>query len=179
MNDRRSTHQPRFARTPAKLSVSRTLRRLAGFAALLLVAGVTVAQDSDPLAGTTIEALGSFTPSAAADRALVFLRITMEPGVEIPAHHHPGAVVVVVESGVFGTELIEGSGTITRFGADGAEATTEEVSGGADATLEAGDSFAYEGAVHTMVNAGDGPLVLLVSALLDPDQPGFIFQNAQ
>ncbi|HZJ08955.1 MAG TPA: hypothetical protein VFD39_04620 [Trueperaceae bacterium] len=160
-------------------TVRRRLAQTTFLATLLLIAGATLAQDSDPLAGTTIEALGSYTPSAAPDRALVFLRITMEPGTEIPTHHHPGAVVVVVESGVFGTRLVEGDGTITRFAGEGGEATTEQVTAGDEATLEAGDSFAYEGAMHTMANPGDEPLVLLVSALLDPEQPGFIFQNAQ
>lgn len=154
---------------------------LATLLALLapLLGGAALAQDQDPLAGTTIEALGSLAPSAAPGRALVFLRITMEPGTEIPAHHHPGAVVVVVESGVFGTRLIEGSGTVMRYAGIGGEALTEEAVAGSETTLEAGDSFAYEGAVHTMANAGGRPLVLLVSALLDPEQPGFIFASEQ
>src|SRR5690606_13256885 len=152
---------------------------LATLLALLapLLGGAALAQDQDPLAGTTIEALGSLAPSAAPGRALVFLRITMEPGTEIPAHQHPGAVVVVVESGVFGTRLIEGSGTLTRHAEAGAQVSSEELSGGSEATLEPGDSFAYEAAVHTMFNAGDDPLVLLVSALLAPERPGFIFRS--
>ena len=105
-------------------------------ALLALLGGAALAQDQDPLAGTTIEALGSLAPSAAPGRALVFLRITMEPGTEIPAHHHPGAVVVVVESGVFGTRLIEGSGTVMRYAGIGGEALTEEAVAGSETTLE-------------------------------------------
>ncbi len=153
------------------------ITRFSSMLTALLVSLALAQGADDPLAGTTIEALGSYAPSAAPERALVFLRITMEPGTQIPAHHHPGAVVVVVESGLFGTQLIEGSGTLTRHAAAGEQASSEELSAGSEATLEAGDSFAYEGAVHTMVNAGDEPLVLLVSALLDPEQPGFIFQS--
>ncbi|HEX7022483.1 MAG TPA: hypothetical protein VF171_06475 [Trueperaceae bacterium] len=143
----------------------------------LLVATVAFSQDmqgmNDPLAGTTIEALGSYSPSKAAGQALVFLRITMEPGVVIPFHHHPGSVVVVVESGLFGTEFSEGTGTIARFGHEG----SETIEAGSETTLAPGDSLAYEGAVHTMRNDGPEPVVLLVSALLDPEQPGFIFQG--
>lgn len=137
----------------------------------LVVAGA-FAQESDPMAGTTVEALGSFAPSAASDKALVLLRITMEPGASIPFHQHPGAVVVTVASGTFGTEFQEGEGTLTR-----ADGSTETVSAGGSATMQAGDSLAYEGAVHTMVNEGSDQVVLLVSALLDPNQPGFMFMD--
>ena len=142
---------------------------------LFVTGSQALAQGSDPMAGTSIETLGTFTPSVAADRLLVLMRITMEPGTVIPAHHHPGAVVVWVESGVYRTELIEGAGTLTRASAT-AEAAAEEVSAGSASTLQAGDEFSYEGAIHTMENPGDEPLVLLVSALLDPTMPGFMFE---
>ncbi len=136
------------------------------------MAATASAQDADPMAGTTVEALGSFMPSAASDKALVLIRITMEPGAAIPFHHHPGAVVVTVESGTFGTEFDQGEGTLTR-----ADGTAESIAAGQSATMTAGDTLAYEGAVHTMVNEGDDAVVLLVSALLDPNQPGFIFMD--
>ncbi len=85
---------------------------------------------------------------------------------------HPGAVVVTVESGTFGTEFDQGEGTLTR-----ADGTAESIAAGQSATMTAGDTLAYEGAVHTMVNEGDDAVVLLVSALLDPNQPGFIFMD--
>ena len=99
----------------------------------------------------------------------------MEPGASIQAHQHPGAVVVVVESGIFGTEFIEGEGTVIRYG----EEETELLSGGREITLGPGDSLSYEGAIHTMRNDGPSELVLLVSPLLDPEKPGFIFTNAR
>src|SRR5690606_3951275 len=75
-----------------RLNVSRT-KQFTTLLALLLASLALAQEADDPLAGTTIEALGSHAPSAAPERALVFLRITMEPGTQIPAHHHPGAVV--------------------------------------------------------------------------------------
>lgn len=157
------------------LHVPRSLRL--ALAAALLTTTIAFAQGdmegmNDPLAGTVIESLGAFTPVAAPDRALVFLRITLDPGVAIPFHHHPGTVIVVVESGLFGTEFAEGEGTVMRYGQE----APESVLAGDDTTLAAGDSLSYDGAVHTMRNDGPGPVVLLVSALLDPAQPGFIFQ---
>ena len=154
--------------------MSKRHARSTGLVALMfvLMAAGAFAQEPDPMAGTTVEALGSFAPSAASDKALLLLRITMEPGAAIPFHQHPGAVVVTVQSGTFGTEFGEGEGTLTR-----SDGTTETVSAGGTATMQAGDTLAYEGAVHTMVNEGDDAVVLLVSALLDPNQPGFIFMD--
>ena len=140
---------------------------------LTLSISSSFAQDAaDPLAGTTPEMLGSISPSAADGQTLVFMRITMEPGASIPPHSHPGAVVLVVQSGLFGTEFVEGEGQIVRFGQEG----NETLVAGSETTMSAGDSLSYEGAVHTMRNDGPEPLVLLVSGLLDPAQPGFLFR---
>jgi mannose-6-phosphate isomerase-like protein (cupin superfamily) len=136
-----------------------------------------IAQD-DPLTGTTVESLGAIEPAIIEGWNLVALRITMEPGAEIAGHSHPGPVVLVVESGVFVTEFIHGSGTITRAAVDGTPAATETAETGVAVTLNPGDSVAYDQtAGHTMVNGGDEPLVLLVSALLAIDQPGFLFEE--
>lgn len=164
-----------------RLLVTSTL--ILAVAALLgLGPALTSAQDgtptADPFAGVTIEALGSAVPSAAPDDALVLLRLTMEPGANIPAHSHPGPVVLYVDSGTFGTTWVEGEGQLTRAAMAGTPAAAEPVTAGAELILESGDTLAYEGAVHTMANAGDEPLVLLVSALLVADQPGFLFAEA-
>jgi len=143
--------------------------------AAVLALSFTFAQ-GDPFAGTTTEALGSFTPDNAEGQTLVFLRITMEPGARIDAHNHPGSVILVVNSGTFGTEFTQGEGLITRSG----EENAETVRPGTEQVMEVGDSLAYGGsAAHTMVNAGDEPLVLMVSALLDPEQPGFLFHGEE
>lgn len=63
---------------------------------------------------------------------LVLLRITMEPGASIDAHGHPGAVTLHVESGVFGTGFVEGSGIVTRAADAGTPAPTEETAPGCD-----------------------------------------------
>jgi quercetin dioxygenase-like cupin family protein len=107
---------------------------------------------------------------------LSVIRLTFEPGAEIPAHHHPGAVVLRVEEGAFGTTFVEGEGQITRASANGTP-IAESVAAGDDLVLQAGDVLTYEGAIHTMRNAGDEPLVLLASVLLAADQPAFIFQQ--
>lgn len=129
--------------------------------------------DTDPFAGVTIEALGSSETTLPDGRVLVFLRITMDPGASIPAHSHPGDVVVVVDGGAFTTEFTQGRGTLARYGQD-----AQAIVPGTAHVLTPGDSLAYGGAsAHTMVNAGDEPVVLLVAALLDPSQDGFLFHD--
>ncbi|HEX7039941.1 MAG TPA: cupin domain-containing protein [Trueperaceae bacterium] len=149
-----------------------TRRAALTVAALAAALTFAVGQEADPLRGATVAALGTFTPGAAPERSLQLLRITLEPGTTIPEHRHPGAVVVEVEEGVFGTTFAEGEGTIQR-----SEGEVESVAAGESATLQAGDSLAYEGALHTMANEGDETLILVVAALLDPNQPGFMFEG--
>ncbi|HKI59375.1 MAG TPA: cupin domain-containing protein [Trueperaceae bacterium] len=154
--------------------------RLLGAALLALALGgaaVGLAQ-ADPMAGVTTEALGSLPSAGAPGYTLVFLRITMQPGANIPAHSHPGDVVVVVQSGKFGTSFVRGQGTVTRAAVGGADAVQATLKAGDSAVLLPGDSLAYGGSAgHTMSNAGDTPLVLLVSALLADGQPGFMFDH--
>jgi quercetin dioxygenase-like cupin family protein len=132
-------------------------------------------QPPDPFAGVTLEPLGSIAPSVASDYGLSFIRIIMEPGAEIPAHHHPGAVVLYIQDGMFSSTFSAGEGQITQASHDGTPSPTEPVAAGDELLMEPGDVLTYEGAVHTMGNPGNEPLVLLATVLLDADQPAFIF----
>lgn len=130
-----------------------------------------------PLAGTTIGALGSFAPAEAGGDNVVLFRLTLEPKTTIADHSHPGGGVLLVESGTFATTFTLGSATITRAPeTEGGEATTEEAILDEEVILEASDSVADGSDTHhVMRNAGDEPLVLIASALLAAEQPGFVF----
>lgn len=130
-------------------------------------------EGDDPLAGATIETLSAGAPDVISDRMLVLMRVTMEPGTIIPSHSHPGPVALYVESGIFGTEFFEGKGTVQPAPRDGTPVRAIELAPGDDVQMPAGDHLFYDGAVHTMRNDGDDTLVLLVSALLDPEASGF------
>lgn len=132
-------------------------------------------QGDDPLAGVTIETLSSGAVTEPAGHTLLLMRMTMEPGAAIPPHRHPGPVAVTIESGTFGTRFVEGEGQLTRAAAEGTPAATEAMTAGNEYVLNPGDSFFYQGAAHTMENAGDEPVVLLISALFADGQPGFMF----
>ncbi len=130
---------------------------------------------ADPFAGVTIETLGSGAPPAAPGMVVVLLRITMAPGALIPRHVHPGQVILYVESGTFGTTFGDGDAVITRAVTAGTP-VAEAVQTNVEITMLPGDSVSYSKVTtHIMHNTGDKPLVLLVSALLAADQPGFLF----
>lgn len=157
-------------------------RRTALIASGVLALGATLpapaaGHQHDPLAGTTIEALSGGAPALVPDHQLVLLRVTMEPGVVIPPHSHPGPVALYVERGLFGTEFFEGQGTVQPAPQGGTPVPAIEMAPGDDVQMPAGDHLFYDGAVHTMRNDGDEPVVLLVSALFDPEKPGFMFKD--
>jgi len=149
------------------------------FLAFLSIATfVTHAQEADPFAGATIQSLGAIAPMKSPDNTMNLVRLTMEPGASIPAHHHPGPVVIEVESGQFTTGLLKASGVINRAARNGKEASTEPIKPGVEYVLEPGDSMVYDedGTGHTMANRGTEPLVLLASVLWTTEQDGFIFE---
>jgi quercetin dioxygenase-like cupin family protein len=135
-------------------------------------------QDADPLAGATIEQLSAGMPALVPGHALVLLRVTMEPGTILAAHSHPGPVALHVEQGLFGTEFVEGAGTVQPAPQGGTPTPAIEVAAGDDIQMPAGDALFYDGAVHTMRNDGDEPVVLLIAALFDASAPGFQWQEA-
>ncbi len=133
---------------------------------------------ADPFAGVTIETLGSGAPPATPGMVVVLLRITMAPGALIPRHVHPGQVILYVESGTFGTTFGDGDAVITRAVTEGTP-VAEAVQTNVEITMRPGDSVSYSKVTtHIMHNIGDKPLVLLVSALLAADQPGFLFPTS-
>jgi hypothetical protein len=150
--------------------------------AIMLGAGTfcASAQDPDPFAGTTIESLGSMSPSMLPDHTLNLVKLTMEPGASIAMHHHPGPVVISVVSGEFTTSLKVASGVISRAATDTAEASTEPIVANTRYVLRAGDSMAYDadGMGHYMANEGSEPLVLMATVLWTTDADGFVFESA-
>ena len=134
---------------------------------------------ADPLAGVTIEALGGGMPAAAPGHALSLLRVTFAPGASIPPHTQPGALVVAVEAGTFGFTVTQGQAQVTRAAAPGGTpVAAEQLAPGTEVLLGPGDAVYHDADTgHTGRNAGDGPLVLVIATLFDPNQPAFIFTD--
>jgi quercetin dioxygenase-like cupin family protein len=174
-------------RTPADLSRRDAAVRLGGgaLAALLLAAGLrgAGAQDATPGAtggatGTTAHLLGGGQPAAAPGLELTLRRIVHVPGARVPAHAHPGTLIIWVEAGSWGYTPLGGSARITRAGVTapaatpgsqpfgGTEAATgEELPLGAEVILTAGDWLFVEDPEDDVRNAGDDDVVLLVAGL--------------
>lgn len=165
-----TAHDPTLTRRHALIAAS-----ILGVGATLAAApGAVAHQDGgDPLAGTTIEALSGGEPDIAPGSSLVLLRVTMEPGVVIPPHSHPGPVALYVEQGLFGTEFFEGQGTVQPAPQNGTPVPAIEMAPGDDVQMPAGDHLFYDAAVHTMRNDADEPLVLLVAAIFENGADGF------
>ncbi len=151
---------------------------LAGAAYASRVTHVSADEDkSNPLYDTTITPLASGSPKLVPGYSLLLLRMTVEAGVEIPAHTHPGPVALYVEQGSFGTAFVEGSGTVTQAGTEATPTAAITLNAGDDTTMEVGDHLFYDGATHTMRNDGSDQVILLISALFDDSKPGFMFMN--
>jgi quercetin dioxygenase-like cupin family protein len=146
----------------------------------LLAAGrslTTTAQDATPsgeAAPVTLETLGSAPAADAPGMNLVLLRITLAPGSVVPAHLHPGQLVVTVESGMFSYTIVGGAGQSVRAGA-GTPTAAEVIEPGTEVTLAPGEWFVEDAdVVHMDRNTGDEPAVVLVSGLVAADQPFLI-----
>ena len=151
--------------------------------AFLVVVGASLrtnAQDKDPFAGTIIESLGSISPSILPDHTMNLVKLTMEPGASIAFHHHPGPVVISVQSGEFTTSFETATGVLNHPSTKDAKATTEPLKSGVTYVLKPGDSIAYDADAmgHYMANEGSEPLVIVATVLWTTDEDGFIFEDS-
>ena len=151
---------------------------IGGLGLALAARGVSaVAQEATPVGpgGVTTDILGMGQPDAAPGQTLVGRRNTYEPGGFTPAHHHPGALVVHVESGELTYTVIEGNVQVQRATTAGTPGPTEELGPGQETVLLAGDWVFEQGVVHSVRNDGSAPTVALVTALTATDEPYTVF----
>jgi quercetin dioxygenase-like cupin family protein len=122
---------------------------------------------------STVQPVGQAMPSDASGQALVVLRITIGPGGGFTAHTHPGTLVVVIESGQFEyTMLDDMPQTIMRGGSAATPGASEQATKGVPVMLGPGDWFVEpKGMIHAASNPGTDPTVVLITGLVDPNQP--------
>jgi quercetin dioxygenase-like cupin family protein len=132
------------------------------------------AQEATPtgeVAGLTIDMLGSAPSPDAPGLVLVLLRATLAPGAGLPAHKHPGQLMIAIESGTAAYAILSPEG-VSGHGRFGTPSATDVIAPGAEVLLGPGEWIVEEpGVVHTSRNAGDEPLVLLISGLVAADEP--------
>jgi quercetin dioxygenase-like cupin family protein len=148
--------------------------------AVVVLVAVTVfgphamAQDTTPAAGpvgVTSTLFGSGQPSLVPGHELSLRRVMIEPGGGIPAHTHPGALVIYLESGSWGYIPLGGVAHLTRAAVNGTPSPIEDMVMGAEIVLSAGDWIYVEDPADDIRNAGDEPVVLWIAALTPVGEP--------
>jgi plastocyanin len=119
----------------------------------------------------TIELMGTGVPSTVDGQVLELRKITFQPGALLPAHTHPGALVLTVAEGELAYTLFEGEASIQRAGEDGEPGPVEPFVVGEETILEVGDSVFEEDVLHQAENKTDEPTVLWVASLLEEGEP--------
>ena len=130
--------------------------------------GTGAAQEATPSpdpGGVFGEILGAGLPTSTPGMELVLRRTTIAPGGGIPPHSHPGAIVLVVDSGTWGYTPLGGTIRLTRAAVDGTPTPAEEVPIGTEVILTKGDALFVEDPQDEIRNAGDDDVVLLVASL--------------
>ena len=158
-----------------------------GLAALLLAGSARPraldAQEATPAAaptvavGVTMQAMGGGQPASAPGLELTLRRTTLAPGGRLPAHSHPGALVIFVEAGAFGYTALGGTAQVTRAAVAGEPAPAEPMPVGAEVILTPGDWLFVEDPQDDIRNAGDDDVVLLVAGLTRVGEPFTAFMG--
>lgn len=133
-----------------------------------------LAQDSTPAAGpvgVSATLLGSGQPSLIPGHELSLRRVSIAPGGGIPAHTHPGALVIYLESGTWGYIPLEGVARLTRAAVNGTPSPTEDMVLGTETVLNPGDWIYVEDPGDDIRNAGDDDVVLLIAGLTPIGEP--------
>lgn len=150
----------------------------AGSLSLVMAArgfGRAEAQDATPAptgaVGVTAELLGSGQPGSAPGLELSLRRTTIAPGGRLPAHSHPGAIVIFVEAGTWGYTALGGTAQLTRAAVDGTPTPAEAMPTGTEVVLTAGDWLFVEDPQDDIRNVGEDDVVLLVTGLAPIGEP--------
>lgn len=139
------------------------------------------AQQATPTVGSvgvSGGAVGSGEPEMAPGHLLSLRRGVFQPGGIVPLHHHPGALVIYVESGELTYTVSEGEAIVTRAAQTGTPAPGERLGPGDAGLLRPGDAVYEEGVVHVTENLGDEPAVIWIAALTAVDEPLTLFHDA-
>ena len=177
----------------ADISRREVVRTLAGsgLAVALLAASahsrgsVAHAQNATPAAsptaatGVTAQFLGGGEPAAAPGLELTLRRITIAPGGGVPAHSHPGALVILVEAGSFGYTALGGTILSSLAGDDGGTPAPigEPVEVGTETVFGPGDWLFVDDPSDDVRNVGSDDVVLLVAGLTRIGEPFTTFMT--
>lgn len=160
---------------PSRRNVLRGVGGL-GLAALFATRWApAAAQDTTPAptgaVGVTVQVLGTGLPSASPGLALTLRRLTIAPGGRLPAHSHPGALVIFVEAGTWGYTVLGGVAQLTRAAVGGTPTPADEMPVGTEVILGPGESIYIEDPQDEFRNAGEEDVVLVSANLAKVGEP--------
>jgi hypothetical protein len=89
----------------------------------------------------------------------------------IPPHSHPGALVILTESGSWGYIHLGGTARLTRAGAEVTPTSGEAMPVGEEVILNPGDWLFVEDPQDDIRNAGEDDVVLLIAGLTVVGEP--------
>src|SRR5919112_1493800 len=122
------------------------------------------ARQEQAIPGVAIEELGRSPVGEERGNELVLLRVTIEPGANIPPSDGSAAVVVVIDEGRAGVTLEGGAGeaNLTLAGGNG----TVPLNSGVETILAPGDAVSsVKGTGLALRNAGDDEAMLLYAVV--------------
>jgi hypothetical protein len=160
-------------RSPVRIAVVVVMIMILGSAFVSRAASPAAQPATPPVGSIGVGggAVGSGGPTAAPGQLLSLRRGVFEPGGIVPLHHHPGALVIYIESGALTYTVSAGEAVLTHAAQAGTPAPSERLGPGSATLLQPGDAIYEEGVVHVTENRGDVPAVIWIAALTTLGEP--------
>ena len=116
--------------------------------------------------------LGTGPALTASDHTRYLYQVTVEPGAHISLHVHPGTQVASIAAGELTYPVLHGEAQVTRASRDGTPGPVERATSGQEVVLRPGDWLAEQaGTIHQARNAGNEPVVILISSRFPAAEP--------
>jgi quercetin dioxygenase-like cupin family protein len=105
-------------------------------------------------------------------RTLVLSRVVVEPGAEIPLHHHLGTQVARVAAGVLTYTVRQGSVVVRSGDAEAHAVKVRSIKAGQTGHIRAGQWIVEQpSTIHEAANNGTEPVVIYIATLLKTGAP--------
>lgn len=105
-------------------------------------------------------------------RTMVLSRVTVQPGAELPLHHHEGTQVAHIQAGVLTYTVRRGSAVVKRGESDQSSQTVRTIKAGQTAGIRSGQWIVEQPSdIHEAANNGSAPVVIYLATLLKTGAP--------
>jgi quercetin dioxygenase-like cupin family protein len=102
----------------------------------------------------------------------VLSRVAVEPGAELPVHHHLGTQVARIQAGVLDYTVRRGNVVVRQGQSDGEPRVVRRIVAGQTAHLTAGDWIVEQPSdIHQATNRGRDVVIIYIATLLRSGAP--------